>query len=117
MTAAGALFLSLSLAPTEEVILISFKMTPWHTLAMLVLSILLMHGFVYAVAFRGTHELTEETPWWHAFVRFTLPGYIVAMLISLYVLWTFDRLDAMTLTPILMSANVLSFPGAPAAAP
>lgn len=116
MMAAGALFLSLSVAPTEEVILISFKMTPWHTLAMLVLSILLMHGFVYAVAFRGTHELTEETPWWHAFVRFTLPGYIVAMLISLYVLWTFDRLDDMAPTQILMSAIVLSFPGALGAA-
>ena len=55
MMAIGALFLSLNVAPTEEIILISYKMTPWHALATLALSILIMHAFVYAVAFRGAH--------------------------------------------------------------
>ena len=116
MMAVGALFLSLNVAPTEEIILIAFKMTPWHALITLVLSIALMHAFVYAVAFRGTHELTEETPGWHAFVRFTLPGYIIAILISLYVLWTFGRLDDTAPTQVLMSVIVLGFPGSIGAA-
>ena len=112
----GALFLSLNVAPTEEIILISFKMTPWHAIATLATSILLMHGFVYAVAFRGTHELSEDTPRWHAFVRFTLPGYIVAIGISLYVLWTFGRLDHLEAMQILMSVIVLGFPASIGAA-
>ncbi len=116
MMAVGALFLSLNVAPTEEIILIAFKMTPWHALITLVLSIALMHAFVYAVAFRGTHELTEETPGWHAFVRFTLPGYVIAILISLYVLWTFGRLDDTAPTQVLMSVIVLGFPGSIGAA-
>lgn len=116
MMAVGALFLSLNVAPTEEIILIAFKMTPLHALITLVLSIALMHAFVYAVAFRGTHELTEETPGWHAFVRFTLPGYIIAILISLYVLWTFGRLDDTAPTQVLMSVIVLGFPGSIGAA-
>ncbi|KKX27623.1 TIGR02587 family membrane protein [Rhizobiaceae bacterium LC148] len=112
----GALFLSLNVAPTEEIILISYKMTPLHALALILLSIAIMHGFVYAVAFKGTHELSEETPWWHALFRFTLPGYMVAVLISIYVLWTFQRLDDAALTQVLMSVIVLSFPGAIGAA-
>jgi len=116
LMAVGALFLSLNVAPTEEVILISYKMTQWHALAAIVVSIGIMHGFVYAVAFKGTHEIPEDTPWWHAFFRFTLPGYIVAMAISLYVLWTFGRLDDTAPTQMLMSAIVLSFPGAIGAA-
>lgn len=116
LMAVGALFLSLNVAPTEEIILISFKMTPWHALMMVALSIAIMHAFVYAVAFKGAHELGEDTPRWHAFIRFTLPGYMVAMLISLYVLWTFGRLDDTAPTQILMSVIVLAFPGAIGAA-
>lgn len=116
LMAIGALFLSLNVAPTEEIILISYKMTPWHAIATLALSILIMHGFVYAVAFRGSHELSEGTPAWHALVRFTFPGYIIAVAISLYVLWTFGRLDDVTSAQILMSAIVLSFPGSIGAA-
>ena len=112
MMAVGALFLSLNMAPTEEMILLSYKMTPSHALVTIVLSIALMHGFVYAVSFKGSHELSSRTPWWHAFVRFTLPGYIIAVLISLYCLWTFERLEDVSATQILMSVIVLSFPGA-----
>lgn len=112
----GALFLNLNVAPTEEVILISYKMTPWHALAAIFISIAIMHAFVYAVSFRGTHEIPEGEPRWHAFFRYTLPGYVVAMLISLYVLWIFGRLDSTAETQILMSAIVLSFPGAIGAA-
>lgn len=116
LMAVGALFLNLNVAPTEEIILIAYKMTPWHALVMIGVSIAIMHGFVYAVAFKGTHEIPEETPWWHAFFRFTLPGYMVAMLISFYVLWTFGRLDDTAPTQMLMSAIVLAFPGAIGAA-
>ncbi|MDO9418440.1 TIGR02587 family membrane protein [Pararhizobium sp.] len=116
MMAVGALFLSLNVAPTEEMILLSYKMTPWHALAVIVFSICVMHGFVYAVSFKGSHEILPETPWWHAFVRFTLPGYIIAVLISLYALWTFEQLGDSSPTQILMSVIVLSFPGAIGAA-
>ena len=116
MMAAGALFLSLNVAPTEEMIVLAYKMAPWHALALIVLSIGLMHGFVYAVAFTGSHELSPQTPWWHAFVRFTLPGYVVALLISVYALWTFERLDDTSAVEILLSVVVLAFPAALVAA-
>ncbi len=116
MMAVGALFLNLNMAPTEEMILISYKMTPWHALATILLSIAIMHAFVYAVSFKGGHELAGDTPRWHALIRFTLPGYVIALLISLYALWSFGRLDGGSFTPAMMAMIVLAFPGAIGAA-
>ncbi|KXG87233.1 TIGR02587 family membrane protein [Agrobacterium bohemicum] len=112
LMAVGALFLNLNVAPTEEMILLSFKMTPWHGLAIIAASLILMHGFVYALSFHGSHDLVEGTPSWHAFVRFTLPGYVIAGSISAYCLWTFHRIDDLGSTQVLMAIVILSFPGA-----
>lgn len=112
----GALFLSLNVAPTEEMILLSYKMTPWYALATIMLSIALMHGFVYAVSFEGGHELSPDTPWWHALIRFTLPGYVIALSISLFMLWIFEQVDGTALTPLVFAMIVLAFPAAIGAA-
>ncbi|NEH68898.1 TIGR02587 family membrane protein [Rhizobium leguminosarum] len=116
LMAVGALFLNLNVAPTEEMILLSYKRTPWHGLLMIAASLAVMHGFVYALSFKGSHDLAEGMPSWHAFVRFTLPGYVIAGLISAYCLWTFHRTDDIGSTQILMAVVVLSFPGAIGAA-
>nr|WP_245224221.1 TIGR02587 family membrane protein [Rhizobium halophytocola] len=116
MMAVGALFISFNVAPTEEVILVSYKMTYWHALAMIVISLSMMHAFVYALAFQGGHELKPETPQWHAFVRFTLPGYVVSLLISVYTLWTFGRLGGVAPVTTAMTVVVLGLPGALGAA-
>ena len=91
-------------------------MTPWHALLTILCSIAVMHGFVYAVSFKGGQSLEADTPWWHALIRFTLPGYAIALLISLYSLWSFGRLDDAGSMPVLMSMIVLGFPGAVGAA-
>lgn len=116
LMAVGALYLSLNLAPTEEMILLAYKMTVWHALSLLIVSLLLMHGFVYALAFKGSHSLEEGTPVWHAFIRFTLPGYVVALAVSLYSLWTFGRLDDLATTEAILTIIVLGFPAAIGAA-
>ncbi len=116
MMAAGALFLSLNIAPTDEMMVLAYRMTVWHALVIAVLSITLMHGFVYAVSFTGGHELSPETPWWHAFVRFTLPGYVVALSISIFTLWIFERLGDSSAVEIMLSVIVLGFPASLGAA-
>ncbi|MBO3760836.1 TIGR02587 family membrane protein [Ciceribacter sp. L1K22] len=116
LMAIGALFLSLNIAPTEEMILVSYKMTYWHALVAILLSLAVMHGFVYAVSFTGGHSMEKDAPRWHAFVRFTLPGYAIALLISLYSLWTFERLNDSAMLTVAMSVIVLSMPAAIGAA-
>jgi len=116
LMAVGALFLGLNVAPTEEMVLISYKMTQWHALALIVLSILLMHAFVYAVEFKGEEQLPPGTPWWSALLRFTVVGYAIAILVSLYVLWTFGRTEGLGTAQVLMVVVVLGFPAALGAA-
>ncbi len=112
----GALFLGLNVAPTEEMILLSYKMTLWHALFVVFLSLLVMHGFVYALSFRGGHGEDHDGAFWSPFLRFTLPGYVIAALMSCYALWTFHRLDDVSATQSLMAVVVLSLPAAIGAA-
>ncbi|MBD8555311.1 TIGR02587 family membrane protein [Rhizobium sp. CFBP 8762] len=116
LMAIGALFLSLNIAPTDEMIVIAYKMTGWHALALVVVSVLAMHGFVYAVCFKGSHMLSPDMPWWHAFFRFTMVGYVLALLISFYTLWTFERVDGVSYTQVLYTVIVLGLPASIGAA-
>lgn len=116
LMAIGALFLSLNIAPTDEMIVIAYKMTGWHALALIVVSVLAMHGFVYAVCFKGSHMLSADMPWWHAFFRFTMVGYVLALLISFYTLWTFERVDGVSYTQVLYTVIVLGLPASIGAA-
>ncbi|WEX10633.1 TIGR02587 family membrane protein [Chelativorans sp. AA-79] len=116
LMAIGALFLGLNVAPTEEMILISYKMTEWHAVGLVALSVSLMHGFVYALEFKGQSPLLPGVPWWSVFLRFTVVGYAVAVLVSLYVLWTFGRTDGASAMQVLMAVVVLAFPASLGAA-
>lgn len=105
---AGAVFLAFNVAPTEEMILIAFRMSPLHSILLVVFSILILHAFVYAVGFRGQERGPSGGV--HAFFVYTLVGYGIALLISLYVLWTFGRTDGAAASEIARMVAVLGFP-------
>jgi putative integral membrane protein (TIGR02587 family) len=107
---AGALFLAFNVAPTEEMVLISYMMTPLHALILALASLGVMHAFVYAVEFRGTPERPAGVSQWSLAARFTGVGYAVALLMSAYVLWTFGRFEGEALASIVMQTVVLGFP-------
>ena len=114
--AAGALFLSANVAPTEEVILIAHKMTPWQALMLLSLSLIVMHAFVYAVGFSGQHARAEHISFVSEFVRFTVVGYLLAILISASLCWCFGRFDGIAIGEIVRISIVLAFPASIGAA-
>jgi putative integral membrane protein (TIGR02587 family) len=114
--AAGALFLSANVAPTEEVELIAHLMTPWHALALIAISLVVMHAFVYAVDFKGQHARAFEVSFFGEFVRFTVVGYLLAIVISAFICWCFGRFDGMYLGEIVRVSIVLGFPAAIGAA-
>lgn len=112
----GALYLAFSVAPTEEMALIAYQMTPWHGLALLAASLLAMHAFVYAVEFRGQPGIGPGESQWGAFLRFTVVGYTLALLVSAYSLWTFGQLEGGGLRVVIGTVIVLGFPAALGAA-
>lgn len=113
---AGSLFLAFNVAPTEEISLIGFKMTPWHSLVLVTASLLLLHLLVFAVGLSGQKERPEGYGTGRLFLAYTVPGYGIALLVSLYVLWTFGSTDGESLEALAGSMVVLGFPAAIGAA-
>jgi putative integral membrane protein (TIGR02587 family) len=111
---AGALFVAFNVAPTEEMILIAYMMTEWHALALAGFSLVILHTFVYTIGFGGQEDYPGS--FLSVLVRFTIVGYAIALLVSLYVLWTFGRTDAADFFEIVKMTIVLGFPGALGAA-
>ncbi|MXP63749.1 TIGR02587 family membrane protein [Roseomonas sp. M0104] len=116
LMAAGALFLAFNVAPTEEMILITFKMSPRQVLGLAAISILLLHLLVYTVGFAGQERFPEGAGFWSTFFTYTLVGYAIALLLSAYVLWTFGRTDGTAPELVVMMSVVLGFPAALGAA-
>jgi putative integral membrane protein (TIGR02587 family) len=116
LMAAGAVFVAFNVAPTEEMILIAYTMTPWHAVALALVSILLLHGFVYTVGFAGQEERPDYAGFWLTVLHFTIAGYGIALLISLYVLWIFERTVGVTPVEIASMMIVLGFPASLGAA-
>ena len=112
----GALFLSLNLAPTEEVMLIAFQMSAWHVLILAFVSLIVIHAFVYSLRFEGGVNITEDMSAWRLFLRFTVVGYALSLLASLFMLWVFGRVEGSGFVTVLMMATVLGFPAAIGAA-
>ena len=97
-------------------VLIAYDMTPWHSLALLLTSLVIMHGFVYASGFKGGTSRPSGKPWWDPVLRFTFVGYVLALSIAIYALWTFARLEGHGIEQVVRAAIVLGFPAAIGAA-
>jgi len=112
----GALFLGLNVAPTEEMVLLSYMMDPWREIALVLLSLMAMHAFVYSLEFRGRPRPHPEVTFWSLFLRFTVVGYALVLVTCLYLLWTFGRTDGSGINEIITAVVVLGFPCAIGAA-
>ena len=76
-----------------------------------------MHAFVYAVEFRGQAARAPGAfGVWSEFLRLTVVAYALALLVCLYVLWSFGRSDGLAFGELLMQTVVLGFPAAIGAA-
>jgi putative integral membrane protein (TIGR02587 family) len=116
LMAAGGLFLAFNIAPTEEMILITYTIGESHALVILALSLLALHSLSYALGFPGQASVSPGTRPWFLFLRSTVVGYAVCLIMSGYVLWTFGRFDDISLREAIVACVVLSFPASLGAA-
>jgi putative integral membrane protein (TIGR02587 family) len=112
LMSAGAIFLAFQLAPTEEMVLIGYQITGWHAAALAVVSLGIMQAFLLSVEAKSRNSIFAADFFWGVFMRFTIVGYALVLLLSLYVLWTFGRLDGTAGSEAMMSVLVLGFPAA-----
>jgi putative integral membrane protein (TIGR02587 family) len=112
----GALYLAFNVAPTEEMVLIAHKMSALHALALVFLSVAILHSFVYTVGFAGQKTAPEGASVGATLLHYSVVGYAIAVLVSLYVLWTFGRIEGVALFDGAKMVAVLGFPAAIGAA-
>src|SRR5688572_19552021 len=103
----GAIFLAFQLAPTEEIILIGYMMTGWHSALLAIVSLCMMQAFISSIERRPKVPIFSAGFFWNVFLRFTIVGYALALLLSIYVLWTFGRLDGVATLDIVKAMLVL----------
>jgi putative integral membrane protein (TIGR02587 family) len=117
LMAAGGMFFAFNVAPTDEIVLIAHQQSsPIMAAALVAVSVVVLHAFVYSVGFRGQHGGPEQGSGLEELIRLTIPGYCLVLLTSAYLLWTFGRLDGLGADDALHLCIVLSFPGALGAA-
>jgi len=109
----GALFLALNVAPTEEMVLIAWRIPPIQAALLLLVSLGVMHALVFSVGFAGQEEVGRPLT---AFFHFTLAGYGLVLLVCLFVLWLFGRTDGQAWSEIAAVGVVLAFPASLGAA-
>jgi putative integral membrane protein (TIGR02587 family) len=116
LAALGALYLCLNVAPTDEIVLIAARATPWHLLGLLAGSIAILEAFAHRVGFRGQRPIHPQASFLGLFVRRTLVGYSVALAVSAGVLWAFGRFAGEAPIQIVAQTLVLGLPAALGAA-
>jgi putative integral membrane protein (TIGR02587 family) len=116
LMAVGSLFLAFNIAPTEEMVVIAQQMSTLHVIALALTSIVVMHAFVFSLDFQGQPGHSEHTHPAGLFLRFTIPGYALALAVSAFTLWTFGRFDGTGASAVFGSVIVLGFPSALGAA-
>ena len=112
LRAIGALLLGFTAAPTEEMVLISYRMSKLQTIILMLIAMGMLQAFVYAAEHRGQPPRGHMPPQWQILLLRVVPAYAVAMIVSGYVLWSFGRLDGMASPVAIQATVVLSFPAA-----
>jgi putative integral membrane protein (TIGR02587 family) len=108
----GALFVALNVAPTEEMVLIAFQISPWQAALLALASLALLHALLFWVDFPGRKARRGDDSFWSVLVRFSFAGYGLCALASLALLWVFGRTNGVSMREVVEFVIVLSFPAA-----
>jgi putative integral membrane protein (TIGR02587 family) len=90
MALAGAVFFGISVAATEEPLMIAMRITSWHAIVIVLMSIGIVYLVVYAVEFRDRDG--RSGAWWQRLVKEGVSSYVVALGVAALLLWTFGRI-------------------------
>lgn len=105
----GALFVSLNVAPTEEVMLIAHQIGPLQTALLAFVSLALLHCLLFWVDLSRRDRAPHS--FWAVLIRFTCAGYAICLAVSIFLLWVFGRTDGAASESVIQYAIVLSFAG------
>ena len=107
----GAVFIALSIAPTDEVEQVSSSRGPIWLLAIMAASLLIAYAIVFVAGFTGQSQRRTSPGLLQHPVIETMASYVVALAASAVMLWLFQRAD----TPPSVALSHVIVLGLPAA--
>jgi putative integral membrane protein (TIGR02587 family) len=110
-TAIGAVFISLSIAPTDEVPMIASAMSPGWLLTLMAASLLASYAIVFVAGFTGQDRRQQDRGALQHPITETVVCYLMALTIAAALLWLFQR-DPHPSTDLAARVVILGFPAA-----
>jgi putative integral membrane protein (TIGR02587 family) len=103
-TSIGAVFVGLSIAPTDEVPTLAAAMPPGWLLAMMAVSLVVSYAIVFVAGFTNEQHRRAQTGLLQRPSSETVVCYVIALVVSALMLWFFQRADG---PPAVTLSNVL----------
>ncbi|MDQ2649408.1 MAG: TIGR02587 family membrane protein [Actinomycetota bacterium] len=110
-TVVGAVFVSLNIAPTDEVPMLAAAMQPQWLLAMVAMSLVSSYAIVFAAGFTSQDTRHEQEGPFQRPVTETVVSYLVSLVVAGLLLWLFQR-GVSPADDFLARVVVLGFPAA-----
>jgi putative integral membrane protein (TIGR02587 family) len=110
---AGGVIVGFAIAPTEEIPMLAVEMTPWHLLALLVLSLVVSYVIVFVSGLGSGDRPRKQVGYFQKPFQETVIAYLMALLVAFIALYFFDQVD--TTQPfffVFTQVIVLGFPTA-----
>lgn len=112
-TAAGGVFIGLSIAPTEEVLLIALEMSYWHELALIAFSLLVTYIIVFESGFSPQTPENNQKGFLQRPATETLVSYVLSLFVAAFSLYLMGQISpGDPLNSMLAQVVVLGFPTA-----
>jgi putative integral membrane protein (TIGR02587 family) len=89
----GGIFISLPLAPTDEIPMLAAEMGYWHEIALVAFSLVITYAIVFESGFNPEDGGgSSRGPFQHPITE-TIVAYLVSLVIAFAALFLFDRVD------------------------
>jgi putative integral membrane protein (TIGR02587 family) len=112
-TAVGAMFIASSIAPTDEVTMLTAGIEPHGLIALVVLSLLVSYGIVFLAGFSDQEKRRKQTGVLQHPLTETVVAYVVSLIVAAGALWFFDKVDLRDPAVLTLHRTVvLGFPAA-----
>ncbi|MBE9118734.1 TIGR02587 family membrane protein [Lusitaniella coriacea LEGE 07157] len=92
-TSIGAIIIAFNIAPTDEVLLLAAAASPLWLLAIIVVSLLVSYGIVFASGFTSQQKRQQQQGLFQGPLSETIFSYLISILASALMLWFFQQLS------------------------
>lgn len=106
----GAVLIASNIAPTDEVPIIGFETNPFKILMIFIFSIAVGAAILNYINFKGSKKMNGHKSSMKEVVFGTAIMYSIALGVSFFMLWIFNRFDGVSLYGIIAQVIVLALP-------